>query len=87
MNNDFISLRVDLHKQPETGSHRLYKTKQSRLPFSTSTLLSCFRPGGFDLIHTIMAQYNNAVLSLTTVTTPDPYVTYSPATRQFYLVS
>jgi len=34
-----------------------------------------------------MAQYNNTVLSLTTVTTPDPYVTYSAATRQFYLVS
>lgn len=33
-----------------------------------------------------MAQYNNTVLSLTTVTTPDPYVTYSAATRQFYLV-
>jgi hypothetical protein len=33
-----------------------------------------------------MAHYNNSVLSLTTVTTPDPYVTYSAATRQFYLV-
>jgi len=33
-----------------------------------------------------MAQYNNAVLSLTKTETPDPYVTYSAATRQFYLV-
>jgi hypothetical protein len=33
-----------------------------------------------------MAQYNNAVLSLTKTETPDPYITYSAATRQFYLV-
>ena len=34
---------------------------------------------------TTMAQYNNAVLSVTKVTTPDPYVTY--ANNKFYLVS
>lgn len=37
--------------------------------------------------NTTMAQYNNAVLSLTKTATPDPFVTYSAATRQFYLVS
>lgn len=31
-----------------------------------------------------MAQYNNAVLSITSTATPDPYVTY--ANNKFYLV-
>jgi hypothetical protein len=34
-----------------------------------------------------MSHYNDAVLDLTRTETPDPYVTYSDATRKFYLVS
>jgi hypothetical protein len=52
---------------------------------SRSLFLSA--PEVSNIIHLPMAHYNNSVLSLTTVTTPDPYVTYSAATRQFYLVS